>query len=206
MSIYSVLLGSSLCSLLWRMCTGLIRQAWTCWISSSTGLPTKRILLLITFRPEFTARWQGRPNVSLLSLTRLPRRQTAELARQIAGEAELPDEVVNQILARTDGVPLFVEELTKTLLENGISLQENGGAAGGSAMPLVVPATLHDSLVSRLDRFPAAKIAAQQAAVIGREFTYRMLASITSASEPELQVALQQLVSSELVFVARSAT
>ena len=139
--------------------------------------------------------------MTLISLNRLARRQTTELAKGIAGDAELPDEVFKQILEKTDGVPLFVEEFTKAVLESGSRAEAGRGPAGGSSLPFVIPATLHDSLMARLDRLPAAKTAAQQAAVIGREFTYGMLAAISPQSEPELQAALQQLVSSELVFI-----
>jgi tetratricopeptide (TPR) repeat protein len=136
--------------------------------------------------------------VTLVSLNRLARRQTTELAKGIAGDAELPDEVVRQILEKTDGVPLFVEEFTKAVLEGSFRA---AGAPGRNALPFIIPATLHDSLMARLDRLPAAKAAAQQAAVIGREFNSRMLASISPLSEPELKAALQQLVSSELVLI-----
>ena len=161
---------------------------------------SERILLLMTFRPEFGVRWQGRPHVTLIPLNRLARRQTTELAKGIAREAELSDEVLKQILEKTEGVPLFVEEFTKAVLESGFRAEGARGPAGRSSLPFVIPATLHDSLMARLDRLPAAKTAAQQAAVIGREFSYGMLAAISTQSEPELLAALQQLVSSELVF------
>jgi class 3 adenylate cyclase/tetratricopeptide (TPR) repeat protein len=159
-----------------------------------------RALLLITFRPEFSVKWQGRPHVTLISLNRLARRHTTELAKGIAGGAGLPDEVFNQILERTDGVPLFIEEFTKAVLE-GSRAEAGSGTARSGPMSFSIPATLHDSLMARLDRLPAAKVAAQQAAVIGREFTYRMLTTVSQQSEPKLREALQHLVSSELVFI-----
>jgi predicted ATPase len=161
---------------------------------------TERILLLITFRPEFELEWHGRPHVTLIALNRLARRHTTELVKEIAGGAELPDEVFAQILNKTDGVPLFVEEFTKAVLESGFRAAEGSGTVIDSPLPNI-PATLHDSLMSRLDRLPAAKAAAQQAAVIGREFTYGMLAAISPQSELALREAVHQLVSSELVFM-----
>jgi class 3 adenylate cyclase/tetratricopeptide (TPR) repeat protein len=145
---------------------------------------SERILLLITSRPEFSPGWSARPDVTLLPLAGLSQRQTTELAQAIAGRAELPADVFRQILKRTDGVPLFVEELTKAVLE-----RESGA----------VPATLHDSLMARLDRVPAVKAVAQQASVIGREFSYDMLAGINPQGEPGLRAALRQLVSAGLV-------
>ena len=145
---------------------------------------SERVLVLITARPEFSPGWRARPDVTLLPLAGLSQRETAELAGAIAGHAELPPDVFRQILERTDGVPLFVEELTKAVLE-----RESGA----------VPATLHDSLMARLDRVPAVKAVAQQASVIGREFSYDMLAGIDPQGEPGLQAALRQLVSAGLV-------
>jgi class 3 adenylate cyclase/tetratricopeptide (TPR) repeat protein len=145
---------------------------------------SERVLLLITSRLEFSPGWHTRSDITLIPLAGLSQRQTTELAEAIAGSAELPADVFHQILERTDGVPLFVEELTKAMLE-----RESGA----------VPATLHDSLMARLDRVPAAKAVAQRASVIGREFTYDMLASFTPQDEPRLRAALRQLISAGLV-------
>lgn len=145
---------------------------------------SERVLLLITARPEFSPGWRERPGVTLIPLAGLSQRQTADLAEAVAGRVELPADVFRQILARTDGVPLFVEELTKAVIE-----RESGA----------VPTTLHDSLMARLDRVPAAKAVAQQASVIGREFTYDMLAGINPQSDPGLRAALRQLVSAGLI-------
>jgi class 3 adenylate cyclase/tetratricopeptide (TPR) repeat protein len=147
-------------------------------------LGSEHVLLLITARPEFLPRWRARPDVTLIPLAGLSQRETADLAQAVAGTAELPADVFRQILDRTDGVPLFVEELTQAVLE-----RESGA----------VPATLHDSLMARLDRVPAAKAVAQQASVIGREFTYDLLAGINPQGEPGLRAALRQLVSAGLV-------
>ncbi|QRM35623.1 AAA family ATPase [Microvirga sp. VF16] len=164
-------------------------------------MASQRVLLLITFRPEFEAGWQRRPHVTPISLDRLGRRQTTELAKGIAGEAKLPDELFKQILEKTDGIPLFVEELTKAVLESRSHAGVGIDPAGGSPLPSVIPASLHDTLMSRLDRLPDAKSAAQRAAVIGREFTFGLLTSISPQRERGLQAALEQLISSGLIFV-----
>jgi len=144
------------------------------------------VLLIVTFRPEFQPPWTGQPQVTTLALNRLDRRDRAVLVERIAGKA-LPDEVVAQIADRTDGIPLFVEELTKSVLENGV--------------PLVgIPTTLHDSLMSRLDRLSSVRRVAQIGAAIGREFSYGLLRVVSRLPEDELQTALARLVASELVF------
>ena len=145
------------------------------------------VLLIVTFRPEFQPPWTGQPQVTTLSLNRLDRRDRTALVEQIAGDKALPDEVVTQIADRTDGVPLFVEELTKSVLESGA--------------PLVgIPATLHDSLMARLDRLASVRRLAQIGAAIGREFSFGLLRAVSPLPEDELQSALARLVSSELVF------
>jgi predicted ATPase len=180
------------------------------WIDPSTlellGLVIERIqrlpvLVLITFRPEFRPPWTARAHVTSLTMSRLGRRQGADLVARVAGEKTLPAEIVEQIVARTDGVPLFVEELTKTVLESGL-LRDAGDRyeLDGSLPPLAIPATLHDSLMARLDRLAAVKEVAQTAAVIGREFSHRLLAAVSPLTQDELDDPLDQLVSSELVF------
>ena len=128
-------------------------------------------LVLITFRPEFDPLWTGHAHVMQLSLSRLTRRHGQALVDEVTGGKALPDEMVDQILAKTDGVPLFVEELTKTVLESGL-LTDAGDhyALAGPLVPLAIPATLHDSLMARLDRLVSVKEVAQAGAVIGREF------------------------------------
>jgi predicted ATPase/class 3 adenylate cyclase len=158
------------------------------------------VLLLAMFRPEFQPPWTGQPHVTLLTLARLDRRNTAVMVANVAGEAALPREMIEEIAERTDGVPLFVEELTKAVLESGAQ-----GPAALSAMPhpaLSVPATLHASLMARLDRLgPAAKDVAQTGAAVGREFGYRLLSSITELEEPQLQETLDRLTNAGLLFV-----
>jgi class 3 adenylate cyclase len=133
------------------------------------------VLAIITFRPEFTPPWSRRPHVSALALTRLGRREGAALVEQVVGDKALPDEVAAQIVAKTDGVPLFVEELTKTVLESGL-LADAGDhyELSRPLPPLAIPATLHDSLLARLDRLAPVKEVAQIAAAIGREFSHAL--------------------------------
>jgi class 3 adenylate cyclase len=170
------------------------------------GLAIERIqrlpvLLLITFRPEFTPAWAAQPHVSALALTRLGRRDGAALVDRVVGNKALPAEVAAQIVAKTDGVPLFVEELTKTVLESGL-LADAGDRyeLSGPLPPLAIPSTLHDSLLARLDRLAPVKEIAQIGAAIGREFSHALLAAVADRPEAELQAALDRLVSSELVF------
>ena len=163
----------------------------------------ERVLLLLTFRPEFSPPWRGRPHATLISLNRLPRRQSAALAEAVAGGGALPDAVLQRIVARADGVPLFVEELTKAVLEAAGDTPEPDATGTGrqARSTLAIPATLQDSLMARLDRLAGAKEVAQIGAVIGREFGYELLAAVSPLGEAELREALDQLVASELVFV-----
>jgi tetratricopeptide (TPR) repeat protein len=180
------------------------------WIDPSTlellGLVVERIrqlpvLVLITFRPELQPPWTGQAHVTPLTMSRFRRRQGADLVARVTGDKPLPVEVVEQIVARTDGVPLFIEELTKTVLESGL-LADAGDRyeLSGPLPPLAIPTTLHDSLMARLDRLAPVKEVAQTAAVIGREFSHELLAAVTPLPEPELDTALDQLVQSELIF------
>ncbi len=140
-------------------------------------------------------------HVTTLTMSRLGRRQGADLVARVTGDKPLPAEIVEQIVARTDGVPLFVEELTKTVLESGL-LADAGDhyELAGPLPPLAIPATLHDSLMARLDRLAPVKEVAQIGAVIGREFTHELLAAVAPMSGSQLGDALDQLVHSELVF------
>jgi predicted ATPase/class 3 adenylate cyclase len=145
------------------------------------------VILIVTFRPEFQPPWIGEPHVTMLALNRLDRRDRAILIQQIVGGKELPADVVSQIAERTDGVPLFVEELTKSVLEIG-------------GTPLGIPTTLHDSLMARLDRLSSVRQVAQVGAAIGREFPYALVHTVSGLTGEELQAALGRLVGSELVF------
>jgi predicted ATPase len=159
------------------------------------------VLLIVTFRPEFQAPWTGLPQVSMLALNRLDWRDRTALVAQIAGGKALPDEIVAQIVERADGVPLFVEELIKSVLESAL-LREEGDryVLDGALPPFAIPTTLHDSLMSRLDRLASVRLVAQIGAAIGREFSYALLRTVSRFPENELQAALGWLVASELVF------
>jgi class 3 adenylate cyclase/predicted ATPase len=157
------------------------------------------IMLLVTFRPDFDAPWAKQPQVHSLALKRLGRRAGGALIGSLSGSEALPRDVVEQILERTDGVPLFIEELTKAAVD--ASTAKPGGV--GSASPLVpfqIPATLHASLMSRLDRLGPAKGLAQIGAAIGRRFSYSLLAAVADRSETELHALLDQLTAAGLLF------
>jgi predicted ATPase len=157
-------------------------------------------LLIVTFRPEFQPPWTGQPQVAMLTLNRLDRHDRTALVAKIAGRKALPDEVVAQIAERTDGVPLFVEELTKSVLESGLLREEaDRYVLDGALTPLAIPTSLHDSLLERLDRLASVRLVAQTGAAIGREFPYALLRAVSRLSENELQAALRRLVASELV-------
>ena len=162
------------------------------------GLP---VLLIVTFRPEFQPPWTGQPQVSMVALNRLDRRERIALVEQLAGGKALPDEVVDQIVEHADGVPLFVEELTKSVLESGLLREEaDHYLLDGALPPFAVPTSLHDSLMARLDRLASVRLVAQIGAAIGREFSYVLLHAVSSLPENELRTALAGLVASELVF------
>ena len=159
------------------------------------------VLLIVTFRPEFQPPWTSQPQVTMLSLKRLNRHERTALIEQIAGDKALPEEVINQIADRTDGVPLFVEELTKSVLESGLLRGEADRYVLDRALPpFAIPTTLHDSLMARLDRLSSVRRVAQIGAAIGREFPYPLLRTVSRLAEDELKSALGRLVSSELVF------
>ena len=159
------------------------------------------VLLVATFRPELSPPWTRFPHVTLLTLNRLPQAQVVALVDRITEGKALPIEVLGQILERTEGVPLFTEELTKAVLEAGM-LRDTGDryALVGPLPSLAIPATLHDSLMARLDRLATVKQVAQIGACIGREFDHELLAAVVSMPEAELAAALDRLVTAELVF------
>ena len=161
------------------------------------------LMLLVTYRPEYQARWQGQGqvHVSTLGLSRMSRRQASELVSRMTGQRSLPEEVLTQILVKTDGVPLFVEELTKTVLESGL-LQESGDRFELTGLPLqlAIPSTLRDSLIARLDRLSPVKGIAQIGACIGREFSYSLLERVGALNGEPLVEGLQQLADAGLIF------
>ena len=160
------------------------------------------VLLVITFRPEFHPPWTGQAHVTTLNLSRLGRREGAALAGSVAGNNVLPEEIVEEIIERTDGIPLFVEELTKAVVEARV--RDGDEASTLNRVPpsaLAIPATLHASLMARLDRLGAvAREVAQIGAAIGREFSYEVLAPIAQKTDMEVQTALSRLTDAELVF------
>jgi class 3 adenylate cyclase/tetratricopeptide (TPR) repeat protein len=158
-------------------------------IDRLTKLP---FLLVITFRAEFTAPWVGRAGASLIALSRLNRRHSEVLAAQVVTDRVLTRELLEQIVTQTDGVPLFIEELTKAVLETSAD-------PNAAELPLTVPGTLQASLMARLDRLPAAKQVAQLGAVIGREFPHALLAATASLPETQLARGLDELIASGLV-------
>jgi predicted ATPase/class 3 adenylate cyclase len=159
------------------------------------------VLVLITFRPEFEPPWMHYPHVTALTLSRLSRRQGAAMVARLSDGKALPPAVLDQIVAKTDGVPLFVEELTRTVLETNL-LRDEGDhyALAGPLPPMAIPTTLQESLLARLDRLAPAREVAQVAAAIGREFSHDLLASAAALPESDLQAALDDLVGAGLVF------
>ena len=159
------------------------------------------VLALFTFRPEFEPPWIGLPNVGTLTLGRLDRNDVESMVARVTGGRVPPAEVMKQIVAKTDGNPLFVEELTKAVLEAGILVEDaEGYRLAGPLPPLAIPATLQDSLMSRLDRLAPVREIGQIGAAIGREFSYSLLRVLVGRDETALQNALTQLEQAELVF------
>ena len=161
------------------------------------------VLLVVTGRPEFRPGWFGLPHVTLLTLNRLARYQAERLVLDVTGGRRLPQVILDEILAKTEGVPLFLEEVTKAVLESGF-LRPAGDAleVEGKLPPLAVPSTLHDSLMARLDRFASAREAAQVGAVLGHEFGLALLAEVAGAEPARLEASLDQLVAAELCSAA----
>jgi class 3 adenylate cyclase/predicted ATPase/ABC-type transport system involved in cytochrome c biogenesis ATPase subunit len=158
------------------------------------------VLALFTFRPEYEAPWTGLSHVTSIALDRLAPAEVETLAEHVAGRP-LPPEVTEQVVAKTDGVPLFVEELTKAVLESGrLVAGPRGWRLDGPLPPFAIPATLQDSLAARLDRLATAKEVAQIGAAIGREFSYPLLRAVAGRDEPALRAALVQLEEAELLF------
>jgi class 3 adenylate cyclase len=158
------------------------------------------LLVVLTHRPEFQSRWSGHGHVGVLNLSKLTQAQSAAIVSGLVGKV-LPEGLVEQILTRTDGVPLFVEELTKSILESG-ELTEAGDhyEYAGSARAVTIPATLRDSLMARLDRFMPVKEIAQIGAAIGREFSYELIAAVAPMRQAQLDDSLAQLTASGLAF------
>jgi class 3 adenylate cyclase len=156
-------------------------------------VPELRVLLLVTARPEFTPPWPSDPQMTTIPLTRLGRRDGAALVERVTGGKTLPKEMMDEILARTDGVPLFIEELTKTMLESDLLQERDGHYVLGRPLPsLAIPTTLHASLMARLDRLAPVREVAQIGAVAGRDFHYELLKAVSVMPRERLDDALSR--------------
>ena len=164
-------------------------------------VPALRVLMIITFRPEFTPPWVGRPHVTMLTLSRLPPRLRARMITHVTGGKALPKEIADQIIDRTDGVPLFIEELTKSVVESGVLREAGDHYDVSRPVPLVaIPTSLHASLLARLDRLAPVREVAQIAAVLGRQFSHELISAVAPMPQPQLDDGLAQLVRAELIF------
>ena len=164
-------------------------------------VPTARVFTLFTFRPDFSPPWAMRSHMTQITLNRLTRKQVEVMVERMTGGKILPVEVVQQLVAKTDGVPLFVEELTKIVLESGLLKEEDEQyELTGPLPPFAIPSTLHDSLMARLDRLATVKEVAQLGATLGREFTYELLKAVSPLDEVTLQRGLDRLVEAELLY------
>jgi predicted ATPase len=163
--------------------------------------PTASILALLTCRPTFEATWSSRSYLTQVTLNRLSRDQIEVMVARVTGGKTLPTEVVQQITEKTDGVPLFVEEITRAVLESGVLKEVDGlYELTGSISTLAIPATLQDSLMARLDRLMTAKVIAQLGATIGRRFTYELLLVVSQMDEATLQQELGRMVEAEPLY------
>ena len=164
-------------------------------------VPTLRVLVILTFRPEFTPPWLGRPQVTMLSLNRLAPKQRAEMIDHVTGGRVLPKAIADQIIDRTDGVPLFIEELTKSVVESGLVTKAGDRyAVAGPTAPLAIPTTLQASLLARLDRLAPTREVAQIGAALGRSFSHELISAVAQMPQQRMDDALEQLVSAELIF------
>src|SRR5262249_47015947 len=165
------------------------------------------VLVLVTHRPGFEAPWSCLDHVGVLSLAGLDDADMRSIIQEMSNDRRLPPEVVAQIVGKTDGIPLFVEQLTKTVLESAVPAADAGASpASASLAPIVIPATLRDLLMARLDRLASAKEIAQAGAVIGREFSHRLLAAIVPAPSQPLEDSLTRLTDSGLIDARHSSS
>ena len=163
-------------------------------------LGTLRVLLIVTFRPEFDPPWIGRPYVTALTINRLAQRDTEAMIDRVVGNKLMPASIRQDIIERTDGVPLFVEEMTKAVLEAEGEGAARRTVASTPSPTLAVPASLQASLMARLDRLGSAKELTQIGAVIGREFTHALISAVANKPQPELVSALDRLIETGLLF------
>ena len=159
------------------------------------------MLLIVAYRPNFVPPWTGFPHITSLSLSHLSHRQAALLVDKVTRGRQLPPEVLEHIVKRTDGVPLYIEELTKTLLESGALEPDGDGLRLTGPLPLLsIPDSLHDSLMARLDRLSGVKDVAHLAATLGRVFSHELLAAVSPLDAAALGGALDQLIDAELIY------
>ena len=163
-------------------------------------IKTLGVLLIVTYRPEFEPPWIGRPHVTALTVNRLGEREIAAMIDGVTGNKALPAGIRQDIIERTDGIPLFVEEMTKAVLEAGGQEAAVQAVAAIPSPSVAVPASLHASLMARLDRLGSAKEIAQIGAAIGREFSHALLAAVVRKPEAELGSALDRLIEAGLLF------
>ena len=164
-------------------------------------IPTSKLLLVLTFRPEFIPPWKPRSHISQLVLNRLGKKQVEAMIEKVSGQEAISADVLQQIVAKTDGVPLFVEELTKSVVESvGGRGSRAGGRDGKPGALLTIPATLQEALLARLDRLSTARQIAQLGATLGRDFSYELLQAVAPINETDLQTALTKLVEAEILY------
>jgi len=180
------------------------------WVDPSTleflnlfieNIRESRVLIILTFRPDFTLPWESSQNLTEISLSRLSKTDIQTMAQSVAGGKTLPPELIEQLVAKTDGVPLFVEELTKMVLESDFMKEQNGNYELTRPIPsLAIPSTIQDSLMARLDRLAPVREVVQLAATLGREFTYDLLFEISYVDGGKLNESLSQLVDTEILY------
>src|SRR5262249_28199071 len=164
-------------------------------------IPTTSILTVLTCRPYFQPAWHHRSYITEMTVNRLSQPQIERMVERVAGGKTFPDQVMHLIVEKTDGVPLVIEELTKAILESGALKEVDAHyELTGSLSTFAIPATLHDSLMARLDRLVTAKAVAQYAAVIGRQFSYELLQAASQVDASTLQRELGRLVEAEIVY------
>ena len=164
------------------------------------GVRALPILFVMTYRPEFVPSWLGQSHVTGLTLNRLGRRANASLIKHVAGDKDIPLPLLEQIMTQADGVPLYIEEVTKSVLESGLLREADGGYELVRPLPaLAVPPSLQASLLARIDRLDGARILVQTCATLGRTFTYEVLKAVMAMSDAELGPLLDQLVATDLV-------
>ncbi|WGS01772.1 AAA family ATPase [Bradyrhizobium sp. ISRA443] len=163
--------------------------------------PALPLLAIATFRPDFVPPWAGRPQVTMIGLDRLQRRHCTEMIVHLTARKVLPQEIADQITERTDGVPLFVEELTKAVVESGVLVeQDDRYVAAGPVTQVAIPTSLQESLLARLDRLAPTSNVAQIAAALGRQFSHELISAVAGMPPAPLNETLQQLVNAELIF------